>query len=44
VRVLYADPDGTLLGPGGSLFRDAEQRPTNLGARAIEAACAPISS
>jgi hydroxymethylpyrimidine pyrophosphatase-like HAD family hydrolase len=37
VRVLYADLDGTLLGPGGSLFRDAEQRPTNLGARAIEA-------
>jgi phosphoglycolate phosphatase len=37
VRVLYADLDGTLLGPGGSLFRDAQQRPTNLGARAIEA-------
>jgi hydroxymethylpyrimidine pyrophosphatase-like HAD family hydrolase len=37
VRVLYADMDGTLLGPGGSLFRDAEQKPTNLGARAIEA-------
>jgi phosphoglycolate phosphatase len=37
VRVLYADLDGTLLGPGGSLFRDADQRPTNLGARAIEA-------
>jgi hydroxymethylpyrimidine pyrophosphatase-like HAD family hydrolase len=37
VRVLYADMDGTLLGPGGSLFRDAEHKPTNLGARAIEA-------
>jgi phosphoglycolate phosphatase len=37
VRVLYADMDGTLLGPGGSLFRDAERKPTNLGARAIEA-------
>jgi hydroxymethylpyrimidine pyrophosphatase-like HAD family hydrolase len=37
VRVLYADLDGTLLGPGGSLFRDAGHRPTNLGARAIEA-------
>jgi hydroxymethylpyrimidine pyrophosphatase-like HAD family hydrolase len=37
VRVLYADLDGTLLGPGGSLFRDVDRRPTNLGARAIEA-------
>jgi phosphoglycolate phosphatase len=37
VRVLYADLDGTLLGPGGSLFWDAEKRPTNLGARAVEA-------
>jgi hydroxymethylpyrimidine pyrophosphatase-like HAD family hydrolase len=37
VRVLYADLDGTLLGPGGSLFRDADHKPTNLGARAIEA-------
>jgi hydroxymethylpyrimidine pyrophosphatase-like HAD family hydrolase len=37
VRVLYADLDGTLLGPGGSLFSDADRRPTNLGARAIEA-------
>ena len=37
MRVLYADLDGTLLGPGGSLFRDAEHTPTNLGARAIEA-------
>ena len=37
MRVLYADLDGTLLGPGGSLFRDADHKPTNLGARAIEA-------
>jgi hydroxymethylpyrimidine pyrophosphatase-like HAD family hydrolase len=37
VRVLYADLDGTLLGPGGSLFRDVEHKPTNLGGRAIEA-------
>jgi hydroxymethylpyrimidine pyrophosphatase-like HAD family hydrolase len=37
VRVLYADLDGTLLGPGGSLFADADKVPTNLGARAVEA-------
>jgi len=37
VRVLYSDLDGTLLGPGGSLFRDVDRKPTNLGARAIEA-------
>ena len=37
MRVLYADLDGTLLGPGGSLFRDVDRKPTNLGARAIEA-------
>ncbi|HXF35671.1 MAG TPA: HAD family phosphatase [Actinomycetota bacterium] len=35
--VLYADVDGTLLGPGGSLFADAGGRPTGRGARAVAA-------
>ena len=34
---LYVDLDATLLGPGGSLFLDAEKRFTLLGARALEA-------
>ena len=37
MRCLYVDLDGTLLGPGGSLFRDADGAVTLLGARAIEA-------
>jgi len=37
VRCLYLDLDGTLLGPGGSLFHDADGAVTPLGARAIEA-------
>jgi hydroxymethylpyrimidine pyrophosphatase-like HAD family hydrolase len=37
VRALYADLDGTLLGPGGSLIVDAEGSVTLLGVRAVEA-------
>jgi hydroxymethylpyrimidine pyrophosphatase-like HAD family hydrolase len=37
VRCLYADLDGTLLGPGASLLRGADGRFTLLGVRAIEA-------
>src|SRR4051812_37946671 len=37
LRAVYLDMDGTLLGRGGSLFRDAEGRFTLLGARALEA-------
>lgn len=34
-RVLYSDLDGTLLGPGGCLFLDAEKRLTLTPAKAI---------
>lgn len=34
---LYVDLDGTLLGPGGNFFWDAEKRFTLFGARAMEA-------
>lgn len=37
VRCLYVDLDGTLLGPGASLFRGADGRFSGLAARAIEA-------
>jgi hydroxymethylpyrimidine pyrophosphatase-like HAD family hydrolase len=37
LRCLYADLDGTLLGPGGNLFTDGEKKPSLLGARAVEA-------
>jgi hypothetical protein len=37
VRCLYADLDGTLLGPGASLLRDGEGGFTLLGVRALEA-------
>lgn len=37
VRALYVDLDGTLLGPGGGLFRDAEKAFTLMGAKAVEA-------
>jgi hydroxymethylpyrimidine pyrophosphatase-like HAD family hydrolase len=37
VRCLYTDLDGTLLGPGASLFRDGAGDFTLLGARALEA-------
>jgi len=37
VRCLYVDLDGTLLGPGGSIVRDAEGDFTLLGVRAVEA-------
>lgn len=37
LRCLYVDLDGTLLGPGGSLFLDGEKKPSLLGARAVEA-------
>lgn len=37
VRALYVDLDGTLLGPGGGLFRDADKAFTLQGARAVEA-------
>ena len=37
VRCLYADLDGTLLGPGGSLLRGADGSFSPLGVRAIEA-------
>jgi hydroxymethylpyrimidine pyrophosphatase-like HAD family hydrolase len=37
VRCLYVDLDGTLLGPGASLFRDEDGGFTLLAARALEA-------
>jgi phosphoglycolate phosphatase len=37
LRAAYLDLDGTLVGHGGSLFRDGEGRFTMLGARALEA-------
>jgi hydroxymethylpyrimidine pyrophosphatase-like HAD family hydrolase len=37
MRCLYVDLDGTLLGPGGAFFLDAEKQFTLLGARALEA-------
>lgn len=37
LRCVYTDMDGTLLGPGGSLFRDAGGNFTLLAARALEA-------
>jgi phosphoglycolate phosphatase len=37
LRCVYTDLDGTLLGRGGSLFRDAEGRFSRLQARALEA-------
>jgi phosphoglycolate phosphatase len=37
LRALYVDLDHTLLGLHASLFHDGEGRPSNLGARAIEA-------
>jgi len=37
VRCVYVDLDGTLLGRGASLFRDADGAFTLLGARALEA-------
>ena len=37
LRCVYTDLDGTLLGPGASLFRDADGGFTLLPARALEA-------
>jgi hydroxymethylpyrimidine pyrophosphatase-like HAD family hydrolase len=37
IRCVYTDLDGTLLGPGASLFRDADGGFTLLAARAVEA-------
>src|SRR3712207_1257046 len=37
IRCVYTDLDGTLLGRGGSLFRDAEGDFSLLPARALEA-------
>jgi hypothetical protein len=37
IRCVYTDLDGTLLGRGGSLFRDAEGNFSLLSARALEA-------
>jgi hydroxymethylpyrimidine pyrophosphatase-like HAD family hydrolase len=37
IRCVYTDLDGTLLGPGASLFRDADGGFTLLAARALEA-------
>ena len=37
LRCVYADLDGTLLGPGGNLFAGADKRFSLLGARALEA-------
>ena len=37
IRCVYTDLDGTLLGRGGSLFRDAEGRFSLLAARGLEA-------
>lgn len=35
LRILYADLDGTLLGPGGSLFADPQGGPTAAAAEAL---------
>ncbi|QBI20991.1 HAD family phosphatase [Egibacter rhizosphaerae] len=40
VRVLYADLDGTLLGPGGSLLHDVHGRPSARAATALAEAAA----
>ena len=37
LRAVYVDLDGTLLGPGGSLFRDSERNFTLDGARVLQA-------
>lgn len=37
LHAVYVDLDGTLLGPGGGLFRDADGGFSLLGARAVEA-------
>ena len=37
MRCAYVDLDGTLLGPGASLFRGADRGWSSLGARALEA-------
>ncbi|MEA2405526.1 MAG: hypothetical protein QOE08_2173, partial [Thermoleophilaceae bacterium] len=37
IRCVYTDIDGTLVGRGASLFRDADGGFTLLGARALEA-------
>jgi hypothetical protein len=37
LRCLYVDMDGTLLGPGASLFRGSDERFSLLAARALEA-------
>lgn len=37
LRCVYADLDGTLLGLGASLFRDADGEFTQMGAKALEA-------
>jgi hydroxymethylpyrimidine pyrophosphatase-like HAD family hydrolase len=37
MRCLYVDLDGTLLGPGASLLRGADERFSALGVRALEA-------
>ncbi len=37
IRCVYTDLDGTLLGPGASLFRDADGGFTLMAARALEA-------
>lgn len=37
MRALYVDLDGTLLGPGGRLFADADGAFTLMGAKALEA-------
>jgi len=37
LQAVYVDLDGTLLGPGGGLFKDAEGRFSLLAARAVEA-------
>ncbi len=37
MRCLYVDLDGTLLGPGGSLLRDADRRFSALSVRALDA-------
>src|SRR3954453_23633863 len=37
LRCVYTDLDGTLLGPGGSLFRDAEKNFSLAPARGLEA-------
>src|SRR6266545_3705219 len=37
LKCVYTDLDGTLLGPGGSLFRDAEKGFSLMQARGLEA-------